>query len=89
MAHFYADIQGNRGIATRMGSKDSGIDGHIRGWDSGAKIKCYVNDKGQDVVDVYATNGSGYGSKAVSGLILRTIDGKVDFLTTKKALKHN
>ena len=32
MAQFYASIQGNRGEATRMGTKASGIEGHIRGW---------------------------------------------------------
>ena len=88
MAHFYADIQGNRGGTSRMGSKRSGIDGHIRGWISGAKVRCYVNEKGQDVVDVEATNGSGHNCKAVRGLILRTIDGKIDFLTTKKTLSQ-
>ena len=51
MSHFYANIQGNRGEATRGGSKDSGIDGHIRGWNSGAKVICEVNDKDQDVVE--------------------------------------
>jgi len=86
MARFYADIQGNRGEATRMGTPTSGIEGHIRGWDSGAKVVCHVDDNGQDVVCVYATHGSGYSGKAVTGLILRTVDGKIDFLTTKKRL---
>ena len=87
MAHFYADIQGNRGEATRMGTPQSGIYGHIRGWHSGAKVSCYVDDDGKDVVEVFATNGSGYKQVPVTGLVLRTIDGRIDFLTTKKALK--
>ena len=87
MARFYADIQGNRGQATRMGTKSSGIDGHIRGWNSGAKVCCSVDNKGRDVVEVYATHGSGYGGNGVvAGLVMRTVDGKVDFLATKKAL---
>ena len=86
MSHFYADIQGNRGVATRGGSKASGIDGHIRGYHSGARVACWVNDKGQDVVEVYATHGSGYYEAKAEGLILRTIDGELDFLTTKKKL---
>ncbi len=88
MSHFYADIQGNRGGATRGGSKDSGINGHIRGWHSGVRVACYVDDEGRDVVDVYATHGSGYSGRkgAVDGLVLTTVDGKIGFLTTKKRL---
>lgn len=58
MAHFYASIQGNRGEATRMGSKDSGIEGHIRGWSIGARVVVSHID-GKDVVRVYKTGGSG------------------------------
>ena len=86
MSHFYGDIRGNRGEATRGGSKDSGIDGHIRGWKSGAKVNCYVDNDGNDVVEVVATNGLGYTPAKVEGLIFRTINGKLDFLTTKKRL---
>jgi hypothetical protein len=58
MAHFYASIQGNRGEATRMGSKDSGITGHIRGWNVGARVDVAHVD-GRDVVRIYRTLGSG------------------------------
>lgn len=34
MSHFYAGIQGARGPATRMGSKDSGIDGYVQSHDA-------------------------------------------------------
>ena len=58
MAQFYADIQGNRGEATRMGTKASGMDGHIRGWHTGAKVVCYFdNDSGKDIIRVYRTGG--------------------------------
>ncbi len=87
MSRFYASIQGNRGGATRQGTESSGIDGHIRGWDSGASVSCYVNDDGKDVVEVWATHGSGSGIRGtIAGLVLRTVGGKLDFLTTKKAL---
>lgn len=55
---FYASIQGNRGTATRMGGKRSGIGGHIRGWDIGARVVCFVDVNGKDVVRVYKTGGS-------------------------------
>jgi len=57
MAHFIADIQGNRGPASRLGSKDSGISAHARGWNVGAEVVVRHLD-GRDVVFVYATSGS-------------------------------
>jgi len=58
MAHFYGDIQGNRGQATRMGTKQSGFRGHLRGWDVGVKAFLRVNAAGNDEVQVYASSGS-------------------------------
>lgn len=59
MAHFYASIKGNRGETTRMGSKDSGISGHIRGWDTGVRVDIRHSAKdGKDHVLVYRTAGS-------------------------------
>lgn len=57
MAQFYAEIKGNRGKATRMGTKESGITGHIRGWHVGVKVVC-EQVKGKDIIRVYRTNGS-------------------------------
>ncbi len=60
MSHFYGSIQGARGIAIKGGTKASGIEGHIRGWEIGARV--YVShdkETGTDTVRVYATNGSG------------------------------
>lgn len=62
MAHFYAEIQGNRGEATRMGTPDSGIGGHIRGWQVGVRVSGAVQD-GQDRFYVYKTGGSGGGAR--------------------------
>lgn len=64
MSHFYADIEGNRGMATRCGTKNSGIQGHIRGWGVGAKVFVnYDEEAGKDIVRVYRTGGSrGYDS---------------------------
>jgi hypothetical protein len=59
MAHFYADIQGNRGPVSRLGSKNSGIGGHIRGWGIGVEVNCYFDElTGRDVCKVSATGGS-------------------------------
>lgn len=63
MSRFYGDLKGNRGEATRCGSKDSGIRSHARGWYFGGKVVMYVDPAtGEDYMEVYATHGSnGYG----------------------------
>ena len=58
MSHFYASIRGNRGLATRQGTKESGIWGHIRGWDIGASVDCWVDNEGNDCLSIYITGGS-------------------------------
>ena len=58
MSRFYASIQGNRGEATRQGTKSSGISGHVRGWNIGVRVYCYVNKEGKDVASVVLTGGS-------------------------------
>ena len=66
MSHFYADIGGNRGMATRQGTKKSGIAGHIRGWNIGAEVFCFYNDETEkDTVNVYLTGGSNRRSSSV------------------------
>lgn len=70
MSRFYAEIQGNGGSATRMGTKDSGIKGHIRGWHLGARVDV-DNVDGEDVVEIQATGGSaGYWSRRLLTLRL-------------------
>jgi hypothetical protein len=57
MAHFYGSMTGNRGTANRCGTKNSGLDAHIRGWDIGIRVNLrHIN--GKDVVTVYKTGGS-------------------------------
>ena len=61
MSHFYANIQGNRGEATRQGTRNSGIWGHIRGWDLGIKVYGFVDKEGKDSFLIYKTSGSNGG----------------------------
>ena len=58
MARFYASIQGNGQATERMGTTNSGIRAHARGWDVGARIVVYTNENGDDEVVVYRTGGS-------------------------------
>lgn len=62
MAQFYASIQGNRGEATRMGTKLTGIEGHIRGWNIGCRVHMYHRD-GVDHCWIYQTKGSNGGEE--------------------------
>jgi hypothetical protein len=56
MAHFYGSIQGNRGEATRMGSKDSGIHGYVQG--HGSRITSMMNcDHDRDVASIVIEPG--------------------------------
>ena len=46
-------------MATRQGTKASGIEGHIRGWQIGARVVCFYDEEtGTDTVRVYKTGGS-------------------------------
>jgi hypothetical protein len=62
MAHFRAVIEGNRGPASRLGSKSSGIVARINGWHSGVIVEAtYDTVTGRDVFFVRATGGSSGG----------------------------
>ena len=65
MSRFYASVQGNKSVATRQGTINSGIQGHIRGWNSGVKITGYTNGNDEDCFAVYQTSGSVGGSSDV------------------------
>jgi len=71
MARFYAEIQGNRGMTARQGSQDSGIWGHIRGWNVGIRIEGYVDEDGTDYFRVYRTSGSNGGASDILIAIVR------------------
>jgi len=57
VAHFYGELQGNRGSTSRVGSKNSGMEAHIRGWNVGVKVELFHRN-GRDIIRVYRTNGS-------------------------------
>ena len=57
MAHYRATIQGQRGEASRLGTKQSGIRAHVNGWDIGVYVSIQ-HIQGHDVVYVSLTHGS-------------------------------
>jgi Na+-translocating ferredoxin:NAD+ oxidoreductase RnfG subunit len=70
MAQFLGSVQGQRGEATRLGSKNSGLVVKANGWNSGVRVVA-MNEDGQDVFYVYATGGSGYSGKSE---LIATVD---------------
>lgn len=57
MAQFRATIQGNKGLASRLGTKKSGIVATVNGWTIGLKIIA-KRANGQDIIEVWYTGGS-------------------------------
>lgn len=71
MAQFYAEIQGNRGEATQLGGKESGIRGHIRGWGMGISVDLGYSDKDkQDYLNASLTSGSNHRYSSIDLLSL-------------------
>lgn len=58
MAQFRAVIEGQRGSASRLGSKQSGMTAHVDGWNAGVTVRASVDSEGRDVFTVYQTGGS-------------------------------
>ena len=79
MARFYANIKRNRGGASRMGTKGSGMYGHIRGWELGAVVEMsYNKEKDRDEMEVFITGGSlDSGNKKWLGTYTRDESGEI------------
>ena len=59
MSAFYGMIQGNRGAATRSGSKASGYTSSCQSWDGSVRTDMWYNDKDELMVCIgLCTNGS-------------------------------
>ena len=65
MAHFYGEIKGSgKSTATRCGTKNTGIQAHIRGWNLGCEVVCHHQD-GKDYISIYKTGGTDGPTKRV------------------------
>lgn len=79
MARFMADIQGNRGPASRLGSARSGMEAHINGWTGGVFVKIYADPTtDKDSVRIALNGGSGG-----EGPFITIYDGPIDTSTRK------
>ena len=81
MAHFYGTVQGNRGEATRTGSKNSGMFAEAKGWDLGGTVNAFYNPElGTDVVTFRTTRDNGRNPSLVASFAV--IEGKLTCLQT-------
>src|SRR5262245_41860559 len=74
MSHFYGNLQGSRGEATRCGTAWSGITSHVRGWHVGTEASAHV-DAGEDAIRLVATHGSTGGTREAIGSVRLDEDG--------------
>ncbi len=69
MSHFYGTLEGNRGGATRCGTKASGIRTNAAGWGGSIQVSVYEED-GVDKYMVYLTpwaNSGGHSKLLAEG----------------------
>lgn len=68
MSTFYGSIQGNRGAATRGGSRSSGIKASAQSWNGSVITELSYNDKDELMVGVSTSTGSSsYGTRIFYG----------------------
>lgn len=72
MAHFRGTLTGNRGEASRLGTKNSGLHGTANGWNVGVSFDLwYDEEKNEDTVLVnFTTGSSGKGTAGIPPLSL-------------------
>ena len=64
MARFRGTVIGNRGEASRLGAKTSGITASINGWDLGVTVEGKYDERSNcDVFSIYLTGGSNHPSQ--------------------------
>jgi hypothetical protein len=73
MAHFYGTLQGNRGGASRLGTKSSGLVTQTASWEGAVRVSVdYDKDTDRDLVHVSLIqwhNGAGVNRVLYSGPI--------------------
>lgn len=57
MAHFIGTLKGSKSEVSRLGTKSSGIEATLNGWDIGVKVKI-EHKNNNDVIYVSKTTGS-------------------------------
>ena len=62
MAQFRGTVQGNKGQASRVGHKPTGLETTCNGWNIGVRcIARYNKEAGRDEIEIWETYGSAGG----------------------------
>jgi len=70
MSHFYGTLQGNRGQATRCGTKESGLIVTAAGWEGAIRVYLQYDEKADRdryIVDLIPWQGKGEFKNLCSG----------------------
>ena len=62
MAQFKGTVEGNRGEASRLGSKANGMVTTCNGWNMGVTVVA-THDDGVDTFEIWQTGGSNRGNR--------------------------
>ncbi|MFA5991837.1 MAG: hypothetical protein WC794_06360 [Candidatus Doudnabacteria bacterium] len=96
MAHFSSEIQGSQGgEATGWGTKTSGIQCYISGWNLGCLVRMRYNEtKQEDVLEIYVNGGSNCFEKDILLLQINQTQWKncakdINFLVPAKIININ
>jgi len=70
MAHFRGTLQGNRGLASRLGTKTSGLTATVRGWEIGVQLEAiYSPSNKNDEINIYVDGGSNNTDRVLIGTV--------------------
>lgn len=61
MSHFYGTLQGQRGEATRCGSRSSGLVTNAASWNGAIQVELYVDAQGRDCYRIHERTWRGAG----------------------------
>lgn len=71
MSHFYGTLKGQRGEATRTGSKQSGLTTTAASWAGAIEVELYTDEQGRDCYRVVQKpwQGKGVSQPLVGGVL--------------------
>jgi len=72
MSHFYGTVKGNRGKATRCGTKSSGLEVNAASWEGSINVRIWYDEKiDKDIFEVRQSpwEGCGTSNHIASGVI--------------------
>lgn len=79
MSHFYGTVEGNRGAATRGGTKGSGLITTAAGWGGAIMVRVYHDKEGVDryVITLGPWKGSEGAYKTIASGVLKALRAPV------------